>query len=112
MAQTDYAFVKNNKVVQIAVFDDPSTELLDHFKQEWGADLVLPATKSAEIGGEYDGTLFWRICLYPSWVKDYEKNTFVPPVPYPSDGSRLVEGGKVYIWDEDSVSWLEKTPEE
>lgn len=36
----------------------------------------------------------------PSWVLDEDKCVWVPPIPYPSDG-------KVYVWDESLVQWVE-----
>lgn len=111
MALVNYAFIKGNKVINVAVFDDPSPELIEHFKNEHDLDLLIPAGENACVDGEYDGTLFWRVPKYASWVKDYESNTWVAPVPYPSDGIRVVEDGKVYVWDEESVSWIESVPE-
>ena len=37
---------------------------------------------------------------YPSWVLDNETAKWKAPIDYPGDG-------KVYVWDEDSQSWLE-----
>lgn len=38
----------------------------------------------------------------PSWVFDEALCAFIPPVPYPADG-------KLYVWDEPTVSWVENT---
>lgn len=35
---------------------------------------------------------------YLSWTLDEDTCTWIPPVPYPSDGKR-------YVWDEPTVSW-------
>jgi hypothetical protein len=39
---------------------------------------------------------------YPSWVGNEETMTWDAPTPYPQDN-------KQYLWDEPSVSWVEKT---
>ncbi len=39
-----------------------------------------------------------------SWSFDAPTCSFLPPVPYPQDG-------KVYVWDEPSLSWIEIVPE-
>lgn len=35
---------------------------------------------------------------YASWIFDEELCSFVPPIPYPTDGNN-------YTWDEQSISW-------
>lgn len=57
----DYAFIKNGKVVNMAVFDNPSNELLEHFKQEFELDEIVIATENAEVGGTYDGEKFYAV---------------------------------------------------
>ena len=56
----------------------------------------------AMIGGTYDAQLdaFIPVKTYPSFVLNSEKCEWEPPVPYPTDG-------KVYIWDEPTVAWVE-----
>ena len=100
MAEVNYAFIKGNDVVNIAVFDDPSDELLAHFKTEFELDKIILATDNAGIGGTYDGKKFWRQQPYPSWIKG--KDDWEAPVAYPTDG-------KPYIWDEETVTWKEVT---
>lgn len=39
---------------------------------------------------------------YPSWIGNEETMTWDAPTPYPQDN-------KQYLWDEPSVSWVEKT---
>jgi hypothetical protein len=103
MSENNYAFIKNNNVVNIAVFEDPTNELLDHFKNEFELDDIVLATDNASIGGTYDGFKFWQEQPYPSWVKNEELNKWESPVPYPEieDGS-----DEKYVWDENTISWL------
>jgi hypothetical protein len=35
---------------------------------------------------------------YPSWVWDEAAVSYVPPIPYPTDGNPC-------LWDEDTLSW-------
>ena len=39
---------------------------------------------------------------FPSWIFDEDTCSFVSPTPYPQDN-------KVYSWDEEALSWIEKT---
>ena len=98
MAEVNYAFIKGDDVVNIAVFDDPSDKLLAHFKAEHELDDIILATDKAAIGGTYDGVKFWLVQPYPSWVKG--EDDWEAPVAKPDDG-------KVYAWDEATVSWKE-----
>lgn len=40
----------------------------------------------------------WAINGFPSWIFDESSCSFIPPVPYPSDG-------KNYNWNEQIVNW-------
>jgi len=42
----------------------------------------------------------WQTNGYASWTFNEDTCSFDPPEPYPDDG-------KLYYWDEDSVSWVE-----
>ena len=103
MAELSYAFIKAGDVVNVAVFDDPSDELLAHFKAEFSLDDILPMTERTAIGGTWDGTKFWRPKPYPSWVKNEETNEWDAPVAKPTDD-------KFYVWDEPTTSWKEFVP--
>jgi hypothetical protein len=98
-----YAFIKNNNIVNIAVFEDPSNELLNHFKNEFELDEIVLATEKTVLNGTYDGTKFWLPQPYPSWIKNEELNIWESPTPYPT----IEEGSdESYVWDEDTTSWL------
>lgn len=103
MTEQNYAFIKNNNIVNIAVFDNPSEVLLNNFIQEFLLDEIVIANQSCVIGGTYDGSKFWLPQPYPSWIKNEETNEWEAPIPYPAieDGS-----DEQYIWDENSTSWL------
>ncbi len=100
---TTYAYIKNNLVTNVVLFDNPSEELLESFKNELEIDYIIPANQYCEIGGEYDESKFWKIQPYPSWIKNQETNEWDAPVPYPEvdDGSF-----DTYEWNEESISWV------
>jgi len=61
----------------------------------------------AGVGDKYEATadLFYNpIGPYPSWILD-ENYDWQPPTPRPDDG-------KLYTWDEDSLTWVEVPTEE
>lgn len=51
----------------------------------------------------WDGVGFSAPQPYPSWTKDSFTYLWNAPVPYPTDG-------KLYRWDEESLSWIDITP--
>ena len=111
MAEKNYAFIKDGNVVNIAVFDDPSEELLGHFIAAHEVDDIVLTTDKSAIGGTYDGAKFWLPKPFPSWVKDEAKNEWKAPVALPADAwSEDNTDGKLYTWDEDSTSWVEVEP--
>ena len=103
MTEANYAFIKDNKVINVVVFNDPTQELLDTFKKEYEVDVIVLAEKYAAVNGTYDGTKFWLPQPYPSWVKNEELHEWQSPVPYPT----IEEGSdEYYVWDENTTSWL------
>ena len=59
----------------------------------------------AGIGYTYDRTndVFYPAQPFPSWTLDQATYLWNPPVPYPTDG-------KLYTWDEATLSWVEVVP--
>lgn len=57
----------------------------------------------AGIGYHFDGVGFYAPQPFPSWIKDEETYIWQAPVAMPDDG-------KLYSWDEDSLSWIEVEP--
>ena len=54
----------------------------------------------AGVGSTYDKTrdAFIPLQPYPSWVLNDDTCLWNPPIPYPEDG-------KLYIWNEENVTW-------
>lgn len=58
----------------------------------------------AGIGYSWDGVGFAAPRPFDSWALNQDTYLWEPPTPMPQDG-------KIYTWDEDSLSWIEKTAE-
>jgi hypothetical protein len=81
------------------VFDDPSAETLDQFKELNGLDDIILADENACIEGTWDGTKFWLPKPFNSFVKNEELGVWEAPIAKPDSG--------FWEWDEDTVSWVE-----
>ena len=103
MAEKNYAFIKNNNVVNIVIFNEPTEELLQIFKLHHEVDLIVEANERTFIGGTFDGKNFWPASPFASWVRNEDTLEWNPPTLYPTDG-------KSYRWDEETTSWVEATP--
>lgn len=110
------SFVINVIVVNNAVLNNtefPFSEQIgvDFCKSLYGQDTIWKQTSYnasfrknfAGIGYTYDSTrdAFIPPKPYPSWLLNESTCTWDAPVPYPNDG-------KVYIWDENTLSWVER----
>ena len=102
MSEQSYAFIKNNLVENVAVFDSPSDELLNVFKEFHNLDLITPAGENAKPGSSFDGTKFWLPQPYPSWIKDEDLNEWVAPISQPEFDP---ENPIFYIWNEEILNW-------
>lgn len=68
----------------------------------------IPLRKNfASVGSTYDETLdaFIPLSEYPSYVLNEEKALWEPPVQKPSPDSDGDQ--RVWVWDEDSLQWIE-----
>lgn len=103
MTEKNYAFIKNNVVINTVVFDDPTVELLAYFKEEYQLDDIVPVIYENSVGSADDDTKSWPPQPYPSWIKNEELREWEPPISYPT-----VEKGsdENYVWDENTISWL------
>lgn len=105
MTEKTYAYIKNNEVVNTAVFDNPSEELLSSFINHFNLDEIAIISdedflcNKVVIGGTYDGSKFWLPKPYPSWIKNEELNKWEAPISMPEDIAHK------YVWNEDIISW-------
>lgn len=115
MSIKNYAFIKNSIVVNLVVFDNPSNETLNLFKEEYSIDDIILVNDIVLIGATYNGNYFinpspgegyvfnedikkWILPKpFGSWLLDGEN--WISPIPYPNDEQN-------YIWDEQSLSWI------
>jgi len=112
----DYVFIKDNKIINIALFDNPTEETLELFKNESDCDLLIQdPNKEAILGGTWDGVNFISPKPYPSWILNSDKE-WEAPIPFPQ-----YEEGKypdyldeetfpayaqgAFAWDEESLTW-------
>lgn len=103
MTIKEYAFIKDSEVINIALFEEPTEEILNLFKNEHGADFIVEATSQAVVGGTYDGQNFWIPQPFPSWIKNEETNNWQAPVPMPEHDPN---GHIHYRWDEEVQDWV------
>lgn len=103
--------VISQEVVDSGMFGDPASFIQTSYNTRGGVhygpdgkpDGGIALRKNyAGIGYSYDPVLdaFIPPQPYPSWSLNTQTCLWDPPVPYPNDG-------KTYIWDEDTLSWVE-----
>jgi hypothetical protein len=111
---------ENNKVIQVIVVHN--NELLDengNESEQKGIDFCVNLFGSTWVQTSYNGTIRQRYAgigsifiadaniftdpqPYPSWLLDSNYN-WQAPIPMP------VEEGKMFTWDEPTLSWVETT---
>lgn len=92
-------------VVDTGMFGDPASWIQTSYNTQGGVHVLggTPLRKNyAGIGYTYDAT---RVAFIPpkpfnSWILNEDTCLYDAPVPQPTDG-------KIYQWDEDTVSWIE-----
>ena len=98
MADQQYAFIKDGKVVNTAIFDEPDASLLNVFKEEHNVDEIIECPSYVNPEFTWDGTDFISPSPFPSWLMDKAKKAWVSPVEQPEEGGP-------FIWDEATLSW-------
>lgn len=105
--------VVNNNVINNLPFPDSEPLGVEFCQSLYGSDTNWKQTSYnynfrglyAGIGAVYvpSKDLFSSPRPYPSWSLDIDTMQWEAPVPYPDDG-------KVYYWDEATLSWVEVPP--
>ena len=98
-----YAAIKDNLVVDVLVFDDPSQKELADISLTLGVDLLLPLTNNAGIGSKYIDGVLRPIQPYLSWVWNDSSKEWDAPTAKPLDD-------KKYWWNESTLTWDLITP--
>jgi hypothetical protein len=107
-----YAFLDENNLVTEVITGIDETELIQGLDTEtWYGNFRGQTCKRtsynnnirkqfAGVGFHYDAVndVFISVQPYPSWTLD-ENFDWQPPTPRPE--------GKYWVWDEDSLSWIE-----
>lgn len=98
----NYAFIKDNTVVNVAVFEDDVTEeTLDFFKLEHNVDLIILSDENTVMGGAYIDNQFRPHQPFQSWNWDKEDKKWAAPVPMPMPTEEYF-----YIWNEEIQNWM------
>lgn len=106
MANANYAFIKNQTVVSTAVFDDPTVELLDQFKNEFELDeIILTPHIYVQPSDSYVNGKFMPKQVFNSWIFNEDNYCWDPPVAYPAV---TPDSELSYVWDEETISWVLK----
>lgn len=105
--------VISQDVLDTGLFGDPSLWLQTSYNTRGGVHYGPDGQPDgpgfrknyAGIGYTYDTLLdaFIPPKPFPSWLLNTETCLWEAPTPYPTDG-------KYYIWDEQTLSWVEVTP--
>ena len=107
-----YAFLDENNLVTEVIVGVDETELIEGLDTEtWYGNFKGQTCKrtsyNSKIRGTYAGIgftynpdedIFVTPQPYPSWIRS--GSIWTPPIPHPFDGKR-------YLWDEDTVNWIE-----
>lgn len=116
-----YAFIDENNIVVEVITGRDEYDLVDGIEswekhyEEFRPGLKCIRTSYngnirknyAGIGFTYDETrdAFIPIKEFNSWILNEDTCKWEAPIPMPIDD-------KIYYWDEETVSWIEKTPAE
>lgn len=93
-----FAAIENGIIINTIIADSKSIA-----EELTGLTCIEYTTEPAETGGTYSNGVFITRKPYPSWVTDGGSG-WTAPVAYPEFD---IENPKIYIWDEDSISWVE-----
>jgi hypothetical protein len=96
-----YAFIKDNEVINVVLFEELTPDIYNVFKNEHSLDDIISCAldpKHAVMGASWDGETFTRPAPFPSWVLNEDRD-WVAPVAVPDTWSP-------YVWDEDSLNWV------
>lgn len=111
-----YAFLDENNIVTEVIAGRDEWEVVngisdweEHYGNFRGQKCVRTSYNNkirkqyAGIGFSYDevADVFVAPQPFPSWTLD-SNHDWQPPVPRPQDD------GKAYVWDEDTLSWIEQ----
>ena len=96
-------------VIDTGLFGDPSTWIQTSYNTNGGVHRLggTPLRKNyAGIGYTYDvgRDAFYEPKPYASWILNEDTCWWEAPTPMP------VDGDKIFVWNEETTSWVEFTP--
>jgi len=94
---SQYIFVKDNKVVNIVEFDEPSAATIDLFRMSAGVDSVLAFDGYVTVGDGFDGTNRIPTSPFNGWVLSEDGSYYLPPTNKPSDD---------HVWSNEDEDWV------
>lgn len=105
MALVDYALIKDNVVVNALVFENPTEELLEQFRVEHGADLIVELPTKYGIGSTWspEEQKFTLPKPAGSWILNDDEE-WVRPIPMPVPD---LDNGIFYVWSDEEDNWVE-----
>lgn len=97
-----HAFIKNTYVINIAVFNEHDSNLLEVIKKSLEADEVVCCCDNgiAEVGYRWVDNCWIPNKPFDSWIWDDEFKAWISPVRKP-------DTDKIYSWDEENLQWIE-----
>ena len=98
---SQYAIIQQGTVTNVIVAEPENEPVLPLLVPD--ADEIVSVTEQngpAHIGGDMLDGRFRAAQPYASWTWDSEAWMWAAPVPYP-------EGGNGYLWDENTLAWIE-----
>ena len=100
----EIAFLKNNKVLTIALFDDSATDADIQTTMEgsiFDADSFKKLAFNEYLNNEGELDFFEKPAEFPSWVWNATSKCWLPPKERP-------EGN--FKWDEQTLNWVAVQP--
>jgi hypothetical protein len=116
-----YAFLDQNNIVTEVIVGKDETDTTHDWEQFYGEfrGQACKRTSYNTFGGQHpEGRPLRKNYAGIGYTYDVERDAFIPPKPFASwtlnEDTCLWEApvaypddGKVYIWDEDTLSWVE-----
>lgn len=94
---SQYLYIKDNKVVNIVEFDQPSAATIDLFRISAGVDSIVEFDGYITVGDGFDGTNRVPTSPFNGWVLSEDGSYYLPPTNKPSDD---------HVWSDEDEDWV------
>lgn len=96
-----WAIMKDDRVANVVIAEEDAAEVLALLLPDADTFVIETVTTGpAYPGGDLVAGRFRMAQPFPSWEWNADAWEWVAPTPYP-------EGGNGYLWDEDTLTWIE-----